>query len=576
MPSAIVYPSPPPTTNTLEASQRSRLLKSSRKIEAMLGATPFVLEVDVTARDAADRGYPRPPITPRTKARRRRGQLFEGTSSCSSSSGSEDEATVINVDLNDGDDSDASSYVFVDPSGPHGGYQPHSLPEAPSPTTAKKPSPRGRSKSEAKPKYNKTKPLPVPPVPTAPILLDLPLSDKKGKKKGPQPLAQPILLRLRTIPPTSQSAPTSTSVSRDASPVRPRHKPSNSISTIASSDSVISVQTPISSVFTTPEKNEAREKEMRRKKLAKLARTLGENVPPELVFPQCAKERKSSISRTERRGSVSNKPSTHQKSPSTTTPTPSPTNAKEASATASTSAAPTPVQPKKFKRAHRPRSLSVPLVFPSTAAPTIEVEQTTDAEEETERISPIIFAPAPTTTVVPPTPKVVEVRAPALGGYSQRAIGFSRRKVSNSLDSPRGRLAFEGLTTVPATGANSIYPQRAPYVRSNSANHLPLPYSPSKSTFTGRGAASLDITRPVVSGHAHSASTSSVNWGRSPLDYVGGQSRSAGHVRSQTATTIAVGECEDLHKRKEREWSGEWNVADMGDVVRRLRELKGR
>lgn len=33
---------------------------------------------------------------------------------------------------------------------------------------------------------------------------------------------------------------------------------------------------------------------------------------------------------------------------------------------------------------------------------------------------------------------------------------------------------------------------------------------------------------------------------------------------------------EDWGKRKEREWSGEWNLRDMGDVKMKLRGLKGR
>ncbi|KAG2353049.1 hypothetical protein BDR07DRAFT_1434966 [Suillus spraguei] len=45
--STITYPCPPPTTNILNSQQRMRLIRSARKLEAVMGTTPFLLEADV-------------------------------------------------------------------------------------------------------------------------------------------------------------------------------------------------------------------------------------------------------------------------------------------------------------------------------------------------------------------------------------------------------------------------------------------------------------------------------------------------------------------------------------------------
>jgi len=53
---------------------------------------------------------------------------------------------------------------------------------------------------------------------------------------------------------------------------------------------------------------------------------------------------------------------------------------------------------------------------------------------------------------------------------------------------------------------------------------------------------------------------------------------------SSTATTTSdtrgrwkgKGSTKEVWRRKEREWSGEWNVRDMGEVTKALRELKSR
>lgn len=40
---------PPPTNNCLDPEQRTRLLRSTRKLEAILGATPHLLDSEPTA-----------------------------------------------------------------------------------------------------------------------------------------------------------------------------------------------------------------------------------------------------------------------------------------------------------------------------------------------------------------------------------------------------------------------------------------------------------------------------------------------------------------------------------------------
>ncbi|KIJ95031.1 hypothetical protein K443DRAFT_109495 [Laccaria amethystina LaAM-08-1] len=160
--------SPPLTTNTLDAEQRSRLLRSTRKLGAMLGATPLVLEVTPS------------PVSPRTKTFRREGRVFPSSRSST------------------------ESYIIVSSTIPMAPYQPIL------PTPSKQPK--------------------VTP-----------------KQKGARPLAQPLILRLRSVPAKkARYSPITTSFDFTAS--------------------------------SSPTQND------RRRKMAKLTRTLGENVPPELVF----------------------------------------------------------------------------------------------------------------------------------------------------------------------------------------------------------------------------------------------------------------------------------------------------
>ncbi|TFK60620.1 hypothetical protein BDN72DRAFT_864224 [Pluteus cervinus] len=44
LPAKVVYPAPPPTTNSLTGAQRSQLLKSTKKLGKILGATPYLVD----------------------------------------------------------------------------------------------------------------------------------------------------------------------------------------------------------------------------------------------------------------------------------------------------------------------------------------------------------------------------------------------------------------------------------------------------------------------------------------------------------------------------------------------------
>ncbi|KAF5310461.1 hypothetical protein D9611_012293 [Ephemerocybe angulata] len=431
------------STTTYPTSERQRLLKSSRKLEAMLGTTPLVLSIDLgpsflDLEHTPKSSIPRAPITPRTRAHRRRGQVFPGggsTSSCSESS-DDDERTLFD------DSASEASYVLVPTTTGYAGYTPHSIPEAVLPT---KPKSRNRSKSEATTKKKAAKSAAAPPLPT---------------KSAKQALAQPILFRLRSVPSPlpSPTRPHTKSTSEDLrAPLSPVFNPDR-----ASLSSIV------------PETNE---RELRRKKLAKLTRTLGENVPPELVFRS-----------------------------------------------------PQPVPARKSVRKHRPRSLSVPFACPPALSSVI-IDTTPEEEESTPKTCavPVLTVTAGTPTV-PYRPKanshsVLPIAAPrsqsAQGHYA--AQDMARVAPARPVDRP----AFASLVGHHRAAASA------------SATELPLPLG----AVAPRAAASLDMPRPT------------------PVDYV------YGHARKGT---------EDWGKRKEREWSGEWNVKDMGDVKQKLRELKGR
>ncbi|KIL59100.1 hypothetical protein M378DRAFT_278039 [Amanita muscaria Koide BX008] len=196
---------PPPTINSLDASQRARLVKSARKLGNLLGATPHVLDPDLLL-----------PVPPRGKCN---GQLdlYRSSSAASSTSSFED-----------------------------------------------------------KPEYPETSVL----IPTHPEL-----SQNRRWRSRPKSayLARPLVLRLRTVPslpamdarvgkpPSSAFTSTRTDAAEIPTPLPPPIFMPSPLSP-AEEDAISPIE---------PAQNA-----IRRKRMAKLTRTLGENIPPELIFPQ--------------------------------------------------------------------------------------------------------------------------------------------------------------------------------------------------------------------------------------------------------------------------------------------------
>ncbi|CAA7265242.1 unnamed protein product [Cyclocybe aegerita] len=231
----------PPTQNTLDREQRSRLLRSARKLEAVLGATPYLLESyllesqpDIAAAPsdngsdatlvvvAAPTFTPSPspspsthhsqskprshtrsrPATPQPPAGPRRPNTNktssrQGRISPSSSVSSFDpaEPEYVFVDCR----SRAAPYTVQFVPDPNEDYSESSAYSTPA--SSRCPSPMPMPKKELK---SSSAPLAV--------ALDLPavrhththtrtISTSSNKKaKGPQALAQPLLLRLRSVP----------------------------------------------------------------------------------------------------------------------------------------------------------------------------------------------------------------------------------------------------------------------------------------------------------------------------------------------------------------------------------------
>lgn len=200
--STITYPCPPPTTNTLDSQQRMRLMRSARKLEALMGTTPYFVEADIPLTLEGKKK------SPTLKALKRQGSIFTHRDYHTNSLSVTSFSSVSTTSLH----SPSASLV--------------SLPSS---------------------MQNKES-LPVTPP-------GLPVRGRKSADK-PRPLylrmnVAPIDQRCASLPPT----PSSAHVTSACFPPTPR----------------------------SPSFDAA---EVRRKRIAKLARHLGESVPPELVTAQ--------------------------------------------------------------------------------------------------------------------------------------------------------------------------------------------------------------------------------------------------------------------------------------------------
>ncbi|KAG1731332.1 uncharacterized protein EDB91DRAFT_1154568 [Suillus paluster] len=204
--STITYPCPPPTTNTLDSQQRMRLIRSARKLEAIMGTTPYLLEADIPVTLLPVGGNKK---SATGKALKRQGSISMHYHTFSPSVTSFSSASTTSLH------SPSASLV--------------SLPSSMRSTESLSVTPPG---------------LPA-----------------RGRRSADKP--RPLYLRMNNVPvsPTDHrctsppSTPSSASPTSDSFPSTPR----------------------------TPRYDAA---EVRRKRMAKLARHLGENVPPELVTAQ--------------------------------------------------------------------------------------------------------------------------------------------------------------------------------------------------------------------------------------------------------------------------------------------------
>lgn len=435
-PMAAVYPVPPPTTNTLDPVQRKRLLKSTQKLGALLGATPRVLEP----------GSALPPLTPGTRAFRREGKVFYNHSASSST-------TSVSS-------SDAEGFVWV-----------------PSPTEVP-------LKQHHK---NVSTPIAIELPPAAAKKAVSPMAGHKKSKSSqqhsataPQQLSQPLLYRLRAVPiPPPIVSP----------PPTPQK---------------ISPLSPLSPTFTVPAKttvnpkarNELSESD-RRRKMAKLTRTLGENIPPELVFGP--PPRSTSL--------LGNSTVTNAAAP----------------------AAPT--------MSRRKRSVT-PIHRPTASTSPLESEPLND---------------------IPPVPVLSTEKKSGLNSANKATVNTGP---SPSKQFPPTPVITITTTTITTTGATTTVTTDATTTR---RKHRPR---------------SLTLTHIPIGQHRNVV----VDQDQSARETGRGHSRSLDEPERVTAArrkealaaaaSASTANLVDYGKRKERDWSGEWNVKDMEDVVKALRGLR--
>ncbi|KAG5637603.1 hypothetical protein H0H81_003995 [Sphagnurus paluster] len=443
---------PPPTSNKLDRHERMRLVRSNRKLEAVLGMAPYYLDPEESHLV----------FTPQvSKAHRREDHVYRPSPASSTSSLSSEEISA--------DD----SFLVMPKS---------------------------------------TMPLPIVAKPIA-----------KAKQ-----LSRPLLLRLRSVPTT-----TSDTCGASLSPPLPS----------------VAAQSPTSPTFTIDlNKLQATSLEHRRKKIAKLTRTLGENIPAELVFPQPQPERSSATQKPTRVRNYERKPIPQSfaafppPSPNTSASTPvishpKPMSSSRSRTPATVTAPPPPSAPAQLlpirksndgptlaerRRKPRPRSLSL-----STGTDALVAAARARARAGLEAVE----AKPSGSAIAPMVSKEVVITRASLDFHSataDRAVTSIEEKATRDvLGGSRSPLPFQTIIPKP--------PHR--YVRSSPSN-------PSE---------------PAIYHHVKAASYS-----RPPLPMPMLRSvlpREAPSVFSR------------FGRRKEQGWSGEWNQ-DISDVVKRLRGLK--
>ncbi|KAL4069181.1 hypothetical protein J3A83DRAFT_4249277 [Scleroderma citrinum] len=219
---------PPPTTNTLDSQQRARLIRSTRKLGALLGTTPYLLEGDLPVTVLPIGRNKLKKHTPR--ALKRQGSIFSHNQTQSLSLTSLDSLSSTSLCTLD---SGSASLVS---------------------------NPRDLTSSRQNAEISSS-------------VKSSGLSRGHGRRSVEKP--RPLCLRLNTVP----VSPTDT---------RFTSLPPSPISRTPVSDFP---PTPCTPNFSTPDPVD-----IRRKRMAKLARHLGENIPPELVPAKPHRTRSMSVS----------------------------------------------------------------------------------------------------------------------------------------------------------------------------------------------------------------------------------------------------------------------------------------
>ncbi|KAF9524439.1 hypothetical protein CPB83DRAFT_613127 [Crepidotus variabilis] len=583
---SIVYPAPPPTNNTLDPEQRTRLLRSTRKLEAVLGATPHLVDPECD-RDGDAAVFPSPSakqhsahsrshLNPNHHAHR----LYASPSASSS---------VSSVDS-----SAEQDYVFV-----KGGPGAHSAPYQVVPLHSRSSSPgSSRSASPANSFHREmsilgkknAQGLAMPMT----VAVDIPLSSEKKKAKaGPQALAQPMLLRLRALPTDSRHTPNSSisstfssnsatssttqSTVRTARPAIPTFPSQDSLALPAQSsssrregkvDSVLGPLSPLiasltlagddgpprspttptaayhsrSMSMTTPSRTPILSDKDKRRKMAKLQRTLGENIPVELVFKSIAP---ASAAPTTKPSKSSSRPTRVIRRSSL-------------SAVPFFGANPNPVA----STSNGSRPLPVP--------PTSHYQRTTP-----HKLTKSLFEGG---IGVGSTLPVAEVPIPPSAPHPASENAHTSTSQSTSKHrKPRPRSLTLGTSSA--------------FVR---ANQKLAQREVQEATGRGFGTTSLDSgSRPLGSGVPFARLEKTQQQPRGlglvpPFDTIGmGSSgrkekerkqkkeEKKGRKSGEDKRPEAREHDQDWEgRRKEKEWSGEWNVKDMEVVARQLRNLK--
>ncbi|KAF8636314.1 hypothetical protein AX17_003634 [Amanita inopinata Kibby_2008] len=202
----------PPTINTLDPIQRTRLLKSTRKLGDILGATPHVLDF--------------PTLLPLSSNAKRQGsKLFFSQSASSSVTSLTGSIASCNSD---------EPCVFP----------PRSPPENPSESPVS--------------------------------FINLSLKHRRHKSNK---LSRPLVLGLRSVPPLPSKSHSTSGLPALVSTVAV--VPLSADSAYLNQD----IMSPQLKEFDFDDVDAVDLEKQRRRRMAKLTRTLGENIPPELVFP---------------------------------------------------------------------------------------------------------------------------------------------------------------------------------------------------------------------------------------------------------------------------------------------------